>query len=195
MTQQTRSKILNLGIIIAIISTIVALVIYCILSPNDNLFCTITATSNDKTLTNIIVSEYKQNNSKQSFLSTPKPKDALWTGLINKASKTEQEKQSAKPIIINNNQTYYAYHITIKNKDKQTISYAISIDKLNSEQFDIVYGVWDKAGFVADHTLNNGLITPDKTVECYIIIKSKVSTPTQQSKKININISTTTTNL
>ncbi len=194
MTQQTRSKILNLSIIIAIISTIVALVIYCILSPNDNLFCTITATSDNKTLTNIIVSEYKQNNSKQSFLSTPKPKDALWTGLINKASKNQQEKQSAKPITINNRQTYYAYHITIKNQDKQVVSYIISIDKLNIDQFDIVYGVWDKAGFVTNNTLNSGLINPDKTIDCYIIITSKVSTPTKQSKKININISTVTTN-
>ncbi len=192
MTQQTRSKIVNILIIVFILLSIVATCIYCAFSPRDNLFNIVKVSCDKNSQVEVVVNEFVSN---KSFLMTSaKPKNKLWNNVVFKPAKQQNLEGSAKEIIIKNNSTYYAYNISLKNTQKTNNFYKITIKDLD-DNLDMLVGKWNDSGFKQDQSLLNGVILQKSNENIFIIINKKqgITQPIKQQKNFHIDIKTSKT--
>ena len=192
MTQQTRSKIVNILIVVFILLSIVATCIYCAFSTRDNLFNVVKASCDKNSQVEVIVNEYVSN--KRFLLASAKPKNKLWTNVICKPAKQQSLEGSAKEIIIKNNSTYYAYNISLKNPQKTNNFYTIAINGLD-DNFDVLVGKWNDKEFKQDQSLLTGVVLQKSNENIFIIINKKqtIAQPIQQHKSFSIDIKTSKT--
>lgn len=203
MTQQIRNKLMNLGIIISIILSIIGTIIYCIVTPHDNLFNVVTAHSKENSQVNIIIDEYigKSSNQQTFNMDTSLPKSKFWTGLVNKPAKQEKLEQSGKEIYFtkNSKNLYFAYHIKLINTDKKDAIYDVTINGLSQTQTLLYFGTWSNDGFKPNTNLTNGVLAPKSEFEFYVIItpniaKNQISKTISQNKNFNLTVTTTLDN-
>jgi len=199
MTQMLRTKIMNIIIIVFMALSMIGSIIYCIVTPHDNLFNVATAISKNKSEVNVLIDEYVgKSNSKKTFdQSTPLPKSKLWTGLVNKPAKQEQLEQSGKELYFTkkSNVIYYAYHITLKSSDKRDVIYDVTINGLKDSGIIYSFGSWDKNGFVKNAKLVGGVIEPKKDVDLYVLFSiptptNQLTKPVSQNKKFSLTVTT-----